>query len=416
MENLRNWAGNYEYKAARLHNPQNVRELQEIVAGSSKVRLLGTRHSFNDIADTEGDLVSMEAFNRIESIDQESMTVTVGGGITYGKLAPSLDRAGFAIHNLASLPHISVAGAVATATHGSGVANGNLATIVAGLEIVKADGSIVNLSEDDNELKGAVVGLGALGAVTKIKLRLIPSFNVRQNVFERLSFSDLFTNFDAVMGGAYSVSLFTDWKGPVVNQVWVKSLANGETPVQSDTLFGATAATRPLHPLPGMPADNCTEQMGVAGPWSERLAHFRMDFTPSSGEELQSEYYIPYSRAKEGMQAVLGLSDRIAPLLHISEVRTIAADDLWMSPCYREACIAIHFTWKQNWEAVQSVLPLIDERLKGLNARPHWGKLFTMSPESIRARYEKLSDFQTLANIYDPTRKFRNAYLNSLLG
>lgn len=416
MENLRNWAGNYEYKAARLHNPKNVRELQEIVANSSKVRLLGTRHSFNDIADTEGDLVSMEAFNRIESIDQESMTVTVGGGITYGKLAPALDRSGFAIHNLASLPHISVAGAVATATHGSGVGNGNLSTIVSGLEIVKADGSIVNLSEDDNELNGAIVGLGALGAVTKVKLKLVPAFNVRQNVYERLSLTDLFANFDTIERSGYSVSLFTDWKGPVINQVWVKSIATDESPTLPDTLFGATAATRPLHPLPGMPADNCTEQMGVPGPWSERLAHFRMDFTPSSGEELQSEYYIPYDRAKEGLQAVLGLSDQIAPLLHISEVRTIAADDLWMSPCYHEACIAIHFTWKKNWEGVQRVLPLIDERLKGLNARPHWGKLFTMSPELIRARYEKLSDFQTLAKAYDPSGKFRNAYLNALLG
>jgi len=416
MENLKNWAGNYEYKAAQVHHPKNLSELKALVAGSRKVRMLGSRHSFNDIADTEGDLISMAAFDRIESIDQESMTVTIGGGITYGKLAPILDRAGFAIHNLASLPHISVAGAVATATHGSGVGNGNLATIVAGMEIVRADGSLVVLSEDDKELNGAVVNLGALGAVTKLKLRLMPTFRVSQTVYEDLPFTNLMANFEAIEESGYSVSLFTDWKGPAINQVWVKRLATKDTGVLPEELFGAKSADGPRHPLPGMPSENCTEQMGVAGPWFERLAHFKMEFTPSSGEELQSEYFVPYAKAREALTAVSSLSGKIAPLLHISEVRTIAADDLWMSPSYGEACIGIHFTWKPDWEGVRAVLPLIDEKLVGLNARPHWAKLFTMSPERIQARYDKLPDFRALAQAYDPQGKFRNAYLDAILG
>lgn len=410
-----NWAGNQRYQAIGIHRPVSVTQVQELVARSRRVKAVGTRHSFNGIADTTGDHLSLERLNRIVSLDRDARTVTIEGGVRYGELGPWLHREGFALPNLASLPHISVAGAVATATHGSGDRLGNLATAVAALEVVTDDGTIVTFSRQEDPIAffGAVVGLGALGVVTRLTLNVEPAYEVVQLVAENLTFAQVETHFDAITSSATSVSLFTDWRGDRFHQVWLKQRidrAPAEPPVG---FFGATLARVELHPLPGHAAENCTRQLGVAGPWHERLPHFRLEFTPSSGAELQSEYFVPRHHAMGALRALVQLRSRIVPLVMVSEVRTIAADDLWLSPCYRQACVAIHFTWKPDWPAVQKLLPAIEHALAPFDARPHWGKLFTMAPEQLRALYPKLSPFEHLRQRYDPTGKFRNAFLDA---
>lgn len=417
-QNPSNWAGNYTYRAARLHTPQTIEQIQEIVSRSRKLKALGSRHSFNDIADSSEDLISLENLNQVLELDREQRRVTVEAGIRYGQLGRWLHRQGFALHNLASLPHISVAGACATATHGSGDQNGNLATAVAALEFVTAKGEIVVLSREDQpgQFQGAAVGLGGLGIVTKLTLDILPTFDMRQDLYQNLPLSQLENHFDELTSIAYSVSLFTDWRTGIFNQVWMKRRVSKDDPFEPESeLFGAKLATRPLHPIEALSAENCTEQMGIPGPWYERLPHFRMDFTPSSGEELQSEYFIARKHALAAFRAVAQIRELIAPLLQISEVRTIATDDLSMSPCYRQACVAIHFTWKKDWPAVSKVLPLIEERLTPFQARPHWGKLFTMQPEQLQSLYVKLPEFRELLQYYDPQGKFRNVFLDKYI-
>ncbi len=393
-----NWAGNYQYSTDRLHSPKSVEEVQEIVKSCSKLKALGARHSFNGIADSTQDQISLKNLDGM-ALDRTSHTVTLGAGVTYGQLSPYLYKSGYALPNLASLPHISVAGACATATHGSGSKNGNLATPVSGMEIVTADGEVVVFSRerDGERFQGAVVGLGGLGVVTKLTLDVVPTFDMRQVVYEHLPLERLEGHLDEIFSSGYSVSLFTDWQNHRFTQVWIKSRVEpGTSSALKPKFFGATLATRNLHPLAGHSAENCTEQMGIPGPWYERLPHFRMNFTPSSGAELQSEYFVPRRKAYEAILAIERLRDRVTPHLLISELRTIDADHLWMSPCYQRASMTIHFTWKPEWPAVKNVLPLIEEQLAPFDARPHWAKLFTMAPSRLQSLYEKLPDYRDL--------------------
>jgi alditol oxidase len=424
-----------------VHAPETVAHVQEIVAGAGRVGMLGSGHSFNDIADTTGDLIALERLNKIVSLDPERRTVTVEAGIKYGALCLALHEAGWAVHNTASLPHISVAGAVATATHGSGDKNGNLATAVAGLELVTADGSVLHLSreKDGDRFKGAVVGLGALGVVTKLTLDVMPAFQMRQYVYQDLPHEQLASNFDAVMGAGYSVSLFTDWTGPRVNQVWIKarhnaSPGNGATGAstgaatgpegtipdedpaalerEARAFSGARRATAKLHPVARLSAEPCTEQLDVPGPWYERLPHFKMDHTPASGAELQSEYFVSRTHAVAAFQALDKIRDQIAPILIASEVRTIAADDLWMSTAYGGDAVAFHFSWVLDWPPVAAFLPALEAALAPFGARPHWGKLFLIPSAQVCALYPRCDDFRALACELDPGGKFRNAFLD----
>ena len=410
----KNWAGNYQYKAQNLHQPKTVEEVQALVKKLDKQKALGSRHCFNDIADSPLNQISTQHFNKVLAIDEQANTVTVEAGVRYGDFAPQLDQKGYALHNLASLPHISVAGACATATHGSGVKNGNLATAVAGLELVVANGEIIKLSreKDGENFNGAVVSLGALGIITKVTLDMQKTYQVRQDLFQDLPLQSLKENFDAIISSGYSVSLFTDWQNQIISQIWIKRRIEKDTKDMGADFYGAKAATKNLHPITELSAENCTEQMGVAGPWYERLPHFKMGFTPSSGEELQSEYFIPRQNALDAILALEKKGKLIFPQLMITEIRSINADNFWMSPCYKQACVAIHFTWKQNWAEVSKLLPMIEAELAPYNARPHWGKLFTMAPSVIQSRYEKFSDFLQLIKKYDPQGKFRNAYLD----
>lgn len=410
-----NWAGNLTYSTDNLYTPETIAELQQTVKNYKKIRGLGSKHSFNKIADTTENQVSTSKLNKIISLDIEKHTVTVEAGIKYGELCTYLDTNGYALHNLASLPHISIAGACSTSTHGSGIKNGSLTTGVSAIEFVNAAGDIVSLSKekDGEEFSGAVVGLGAIGIVTKMTLDLLPSFKMKQVVYMNMPMNELEKNFETIMSGGYSVSLFTDWKNKNINQVWVKSkVAGNETGEIATEFYGAKPATKNMHPLEDLSAENCTEQMGVAGPWYERMPHFKMGFTPSSGKELQSEYFIPFENAYEGMMAIEKLNAKVSPHLFISEVRAIAADNLWMSPFYKKPCIAFHFTWKQEWNEVQKLLPLVEEAIAPFNPRPHWGKLFTLKPNVLQSRIERLNDFKALIKKHDPAGKFRNEFID----
>lgn len=405
-----NWSRNLQYRSARLHEPRTLDELRAIVAGAERVKVLGTRHSFNDVADTTGDQVSLRHFDRVLEVNASGATVEAG--VNYGALAQPLHQAGYALHNLASLPHISVAGACATATHGSGDRNGNLATAVSAVEFVTSDGAVTRLSRGDAHFTGAIVSLGAMGVVTRLTLDVEPSFAMRQTVYERLPFDALLAHFDQITSAAYSVSFFTDCRAPTINQAWLKQRMQDGAPAVDLVALGATPARRDVHPIVGMPERNCTAQMGMPGPWHDRLPHFRMAFTPSSGEELQSEYFVPRHHAIAALRAIDAMRDRIALLLQICEIRTIAADELWLSPCSRQACVAIHFTWKKTWPGVSALLPRIEAALSPFEARPHWGKLFTMAPTQLQQRYAKLADFRELVRTYDPRGAFRNAFLD----
>ncbi len=416
-EPLTNWAGNLQYSAARLHAPTSVGQVQEIVARATQVKALGTRHAFNRIADTAGDLIALTHLDSI-AIDPARRSVTIGGGVRYGELGQALHGAGWALPNMASLPHISVAGACATATHGSGDSNAVLGRSVTALEFVAGDGSLRRLSRqaDGERFEGAVVGLGALGVVTALTLDIIPSFDVHQTVYERLPLADLDAHFDAITASAYSVSLFTDWRGEAIPQVWLKQRTHEAVGGEPGApWYRATPATQALHPLAGVSAENCTPQLGEPGPWHERLPHFRLNFTPSAGEELQSEYLVPRPHARAAFRAITALREVVAPHLYISEIRTIAADTFWMSPCYQQPCVGFHFTWKPDWPGVRAVLPQIEAALAPFGARPHWGKLFTMPPEAVAPLFPRLPDFRRLAAQYDPQGKFCNPFLEPYL-
>jgi xylitol oxidase len=409
-----NWAGNYTFHAHHLLRPKIVEGVQAAVKSCSTLKALGARHSFNGIADNPENQISPYLDQIV--LDKNARTVTVGAGVTYGELAPYIDGNGYALHNLASLPHISVAGACATGTHGSGNKNGNLSTAVSAMEMVTADGEMKTLSRqrDGERFLGAVVSLGGLGVVTKMTLDVQPTFQVRQVVYENLSMDVLEHHLDEIFGSAYSVSLFTDWQNHRIGQVWVKRrVESGTSSKFAPELFGAKLATLKLHPIPGHSAEPCTEQLGVPGPWYERLPHFKMNFTPSSGAELQTEYFVPRDKGYEAILAVEQLRDQITPHLFVTELRTIDADDLWMSMAYKCPSMALHFTWKPEWPEVKKILPQIEEKLAPFHAKPHWAKLFTLPPSRLKQLYGKMPDYQALLKEYDPQGKFRNDFLNT---
>jgi len=406
-----NWAGNYSYRAHVIHAPSTLEELQELVSSLPRVRVLGSGHSFTDIADSE-ELVTLDRIARDVVVDRDALTVTLCGGVRYGELVEDLGRERLALANLASLPHIAVAGAVSTASHGSGDHNGNLATAVVQLQIVTSDGNVLTLARGDSDFEGVVVGLGSVGAVARITLELEPAYQIRQQVFEGLRWKQLFEHFDAITSSGYSVSVFTRW-GEAADQVWVKSRVTEESETSSDEFFGARAATKQTHPIVGLDPIHCTQQLGVPGPWSERLSHFRMGFTPSSGAEIQSEYIVARSQAVSAIGAVLRLGSKIRPLIQVSEIRTIAADRLWMSPQYGQDTVAIHFTWKPEQQRLKRVLEELERELAQFEARPHWGKLFLADAKTIGPMYERLGDFAALLDRLDPRGTFRNQWLES---
>lgn len=404
-----NWAGNVLFGPEQFHQPASIEALRTIVRQSDRLRVLGTGHSFSPIADTPGDLISLAAMPPRLEIAEDRTTVTVSSGTRYGELAQHLDAAGLALHNMGSLPHISIAGACSTGTHGSGDTNQALAGAVRGLELLRTDGGLITLGGHD--LAGATVALGLLGVVTAVTLAVEPSYEMWQLVYDDLPEEVLANGLDEIFSFAYSVSLFTTWRRPgLIDLLWIKgrvSPSDSEPPdpaigAAAPGLYGAKLADGPRHPIPGAPTLFTTAQGSVPGPWFERLPHFRLEFTPSAGEELQSEFLVPRSVAAEAITALGQIRGRFAHLVQISEFRSVAADELWLSPAFGRDSIGIHFTWVKDQEAVEAVLPEIEAVLAPFDARPHWGKVFTAAPADVMARYPRWSDFDALRAEFDP--------------
>ncbi|MCE7979886.1 MAG: FAD-binding protein [Caldilinea sp. CFX5] len=411
-----NWAGNVPYGAAHYHSPATLDELQALVRAADKVRVIGGRHSFTPLTDSTGTILSLANLDKTVTIDHQRRTATVNANITYRELCPQLHRAGYALHNMASLDHITVIGAAMTATHGSGDAHGNLATAISGLEMVTATGDLVTLSrdKDGDTFNGAVVTLGALGVVTKVTLDLLPAFALQQDIYEKLPMTEVYANFDAIMTTGYSVSLFPDWQQDWVNSVWVKQQVPADRPaVVPTTFFGATlrASARPVEE----DADRYSTPISTPGPWHERLPHFVFHDAEREGNELQSEYFVARHQAVAAMQAVAQFRQQLAPIIGVTEIRSVAADQLWLSTAYGQETIGIHFNWQKKGAAVQQFLPSLEAALAPFQPRPHWGKLFNLTPAQVQARYPRLADFQALAHDYDPQGKFRNAFVERYL-
>jgi len=410
---LTNWAGNIVFTPRRFVRPTSIEQVQDLVTGAEHVRVLGTGHSFSDVAAGADLLLSLADLPLEVDVDGTASTVRVSAGARFGDLMPPLHKAGLALHNTGSLPHISVAGACATGTHGSGSGNGCLATAVVEADLVAADGSLHTIRAGDPEFEGSVVAMGLLGVVTATTLRVRPAFDVRQFVYDDLPFAALVAHFDEVMDSAYSVSAFTRWQRPVFDTVWRKQLA--DDPAAPPSWLGAVLAREPRNPVPVMPAENATQQLGVPGPWHERLPHFRLEFTPSRGEELQSEYLLPRHQATDALTAVDAVREVIAPAVQVCEVRTVAADRLWLSPAYGRPTAALHFTWVDDVEVVAPAVRALEGALAGYDARPHWGKVFGIDRDRVRALYPKLPDFEALVRRHDPGGRFGNRFTAAYL-
>ena len=412
---LTNWAGNITFGAARVHRPSALDDLRSVVAAGDRVRALGSAHSFSPVADTTADLVSVAGLAARVDVSADRTTATVAAGMRYGEVAVALQAHGLALHNLGSLPHISVAGAVATGTHGSGPTLGSLSTAVVGLDLVTATGEMLRLDRTDPRFPGAVVALGALGVVTAVTLAVQPTYDVAQTVYQDLPVPRLATDLDEILAAGTSVSLFTTWSRDVVDEVWVKRRTDDPRAALGPDWLDMHAATGPLHPVPGMSPASCTEQLGVPGPWHERLPHFRLDHTPSSGAELQTEYLVPRRHAVAALDAVQAMAPRVAAVLQVSELRTVAADDLWLSPAYEQDSLAVHFTWVDDAAAVAPVVAELEQRLAPFGPRPHWGKVFTMPPAAVQPLYPRLAEFAALRRELDPDGVFGNAMVDTYL-
>lgn len=413
MEPLTNWAGNVHFQAATVHRPVSVPELQRLVASSDRIRALGTAHSFSLIADTDGDLVSLARLPPVVDVDTAAAAVRLSAGLRYSDVAPRLQAAGLALANLASLPHISVAGAVATGTHGSGDTNQSLAAAVSAVELVTPDGTLIQVRRDTDpdRFPGLVVALGACGVVTSLTLDAVPAFAVRQWVYEDLPFARVAVAFDEITSAAYSVSMFTDWRDQRMTQVWLKHAEPAKVPPPH--WHGGRLARTDVHPIAGMPADNCTPQLGRPGPWHERLPHFRPEFTPSAGEELQSEFLMSREHAADALAALGRISATLAPVVQVSEIRTAAADDLWLSPAFRRDSVAFHFTWVPDANAVAPALAAAQAALAPFEPRPHWGKLSTIPAAIVASRYPRMDDFRRLVGEFDGPGQFRNEFADA---
>lgn len=413
----KNWAGNLTYTATEIVHPSTIDELRGLLAAGGPVSVLGTRHCFNDIADTTGVLIALDRMPREVEVNEARDAVRVSSALRYGDIAPELEAQGLALANLASLPHISVAGAVATGTHGSGDRIGSLASAVRGLTILTVDGEIRRLARGDAGFDGAVVSLGALGVVLDVTLDVEPSYEVAQYVFDAPRWDAILADLDSVTGAGTSVSIFTTWqRTDVADMLWIKQRMPDDRADDRAALaarLGAVAADGERHPILGVDPVATSDQQGVAGTWFQRLPHFRLEFTPSAGAEIQSEYLVPRSDALAALAAVRSLADRIAPLLLVNEVRTMAADELWLSPAYGADTVALHFTWKPDEAALRGFLPVLEAALPA-SARPHWGKVFTLDGAEVRSRYPRFDEFAALRAEFDPERRLAGAYLSRL--
>jgi xylitol oxidase len=409
---MQNWSKNVEFNDRGYFQPESLIELQELVRSNQKIRARGTAHCFNEIANTSSYAINLAKMPKIIEVSAATNSVKVSSGLTYGELAPELHSQGWALNNLASLPHISIAGSISTGTHGSGIKNQNLANQVLSLDIVTAEGELRHIDRTNPAFNALVVGLGLGGIVYQYELKIEPTFEIRQVIYPEIPFDVLQRNFDQILGTAYSVSYFTDWGSAQVGNLWCKFRDDEVIP---ESVGGSAQADKKYHPIPSVDPVACTDQLGESGDWHQRLSHFKLEFTPSVGEEIQTEFFVDRKDAAAAIEAVSKLGEEITPLLWITELRTLAADDLWLSGAYQRDTLAIHFTWKKDL-AIFPVIERVEAALRPFNYRPHWGKVFTADGKYLSSVYPKMSEFKALVEALDPASKFENTFIRRILG
>ncbi|CAN1645526.1 D-arabinono-1,4-lactone oxidase [Candidatus Nanopelagicaceae bacterium] len=408
---MQNWSKNVDFNDRGYLQPETFAELQEVVRSNAKLRARGTAHCFNEIANTSSYAINLSKMPATIEVNSGSNSVTVAAGLKYGELAPVLHQQGWALNNLASLPHISIAGSISTGTHGSGIKNQNLANQVLSLDLVTAEGEIRHIDRTNPAFNALVVGLGLGGIVYQYELKIEPTFEIRQVIYPEIPLDVLQRSFDQIMGSAYSVSYFTDWSSDQVGNLWCKFRDDEVIP---ESIGGSVKADKKYHPIPSVDPVACTDQLGESGYWHERLSHFKLEFTPSVGEEIQTEFFVDRKDAAAAIEAVSKLGAEITPLLWITELRTIAADDLWLSGGYQRDTLAIHFTWKKD-DAIYPVIEKVEAALRPFSYRPHWGKVFTADAQYLKSVYPKMSEFKALVEALDPTKKFENSFTRRFL-
>jgi len=418
---LTNWAGNVVFTPGVVHRPRDADELRRLVAESSQVHAIGTGYSFSPVADSRGTLVSLSDLPPLLEVSPDRSTVTVGAGMTFASVVGELERQGLALENMGSLPHICVAGAASTGTHGSGDTNRCLAATVREVELVTATGDLCVLGRDDPRFGGAVLALGRLGVMTRLVLDVVPSFEVAQTVWEGIGWDALLANLDEVMARAYSVSVFTTFDPPEAQdpaidaaRVWVKHRTGD--PVVDLSALGARPLDHQVHPTPGLDPASCTVQRGVPGRWCERLPHFSAEGAPSSsGAELQSEWYVDRPHGPDALRAVLAVADRFRHVLQVAELRTVAPDGLWLGPAGSGGALGLHATWHPDPGPVAEAIDAVEEALAPFAPRPHWGKVFRLEPHDVRGRFPRWDEFASLVRELDPDGVFGNDFIDRYL-
>ncbi|MBI1377317.1 MAG: FAD-binding protein [Frankiales bacterium] len=401
-----NWAHNHAYAHERWAEPADVDELAGLVTSATRVRAVGSRHSFNELCDSDDLVVDLARLRQPPAVDPERRVVTVSPGVRFGDVARAVAEHGLALRNLGSLPHISVVGATATGTHGSGIANPVLATAVSRVRLVRADGSTSEHRRGDAGFPATVLSLGAAGIAVDMDLDLVPEFWIRQTR-EPVSLPDLLDDAEHILSEGYSVSIFTRWAATEQSEVLRKTAVDPGSP-----------GPLPAASVPSLLLGDGDNLTPTDEPllWHDGLPHFRLDHQPSFGAEIQSEWFVPRERTAASLHAVAQLAPELAPHLLVSEIRSIAADELWLSPAQGRDSTCLHFTWKQHPEAVARLVRQVGTLLEPHSARPHWGKVFTADQPDWASLYPHLPDFVHVVEELDPAGTFRNRFLNQVLG
>lgn len=407
---LSNWGGNLVYGSGAIEAPATIEELSEIIR-SGKVRPIGTMHSFSKVVVGEGTLVSAAGLAFEPALDKASSTVKVSAATRFGDLALFLEKNGVALKNMGSLPHISIAGAAATGTHGSGDKNQILSSSLSAYSFLNSKGELVRYQRGDENFEACRVGLGAYGLWVSVELDVVPSFQIRQDVYLDIPWEVFYEDPTNLTSAGYSVSLFTKWGEVSIDQVWVKALPGDKAGLPIAGISPEKTSRKELAPGVG---DNLTQQGGVEGPWLDRLPHFRLDATPSAGNEIQTEYFIQRKNIVGAVKAVNKIAEQINHTLIITEVRTIAQDDAWLSPMNRGDSVALHFTWVNDTPAVDKAVAALEEVLAEFDPIPHWGKVHHFDKSKLEKVHARLGKARAVFDELDPEGVFNTEYLKSL--
>ncbi|CAE8614106.1 unnamed protein product [Polarella glacialis] len=374
-------------------------------------------------------------------------TIRVGGGATFTQLVQKLSGSGLALQNVPALPQFTVAGAVATGTHGSSGVDpvtgkaklGSQASQVISIEMVVADGSIMEFSRKqhggvDGEFEGTVVSMGCLGVVVSLTLELVPDFIVRQRVYVQWphpapswSYRAIIDNFEELLTSCDSFSAFVDWPTQQAGMLVLRDFVEPRSaPLEAMLLpqewHGGHLITEPLPPLLSAVDNAKPFRTTSQGPWHDVLFWYMEDleaFGPQAPEELQFEWFVPLAAARPALEVVAETARGWAGLALYCELRAVRRDDLWLSPSTVDGCdsLAIAFGFDKHQEArAIAAAGSLEKQLGQFHARPHWGKLTSLSPIALRDLYgPALVKFKALCKKYDPPGKFRNRWANRFI-